>query len=187
MKKRLTRGMEGEATRGRISNGSFCLFEEMLSFLLPSTIPPPRLSARGDFSFFGTRIPFICLFQYALLTTLLSTESAPRTGHGAPLFNLTFLILFFFPLFLSFHGNRLTERATEAAIRETRATICRELSRQFLYDPATFRQSPVGEMSSVDDSTLCARGFAPRVVRDGNLILYGEERFSQKMSRRNLK
>lgn len=74
MKKRLTRGVAGwkEKQRGRISNGSFCLFEDAPSFFHPLSSPPA-----GDFSFFGTRTSFICLFQYALLT--LHRPLAPVT------------------------------------------------------------------------------------------------------------
>lgn len=166
-----SRGMEGEATGANLQR--LVLSLRGCSFFLPAT---PRLRPRG---FFLLRHSYFFYMPLSICSS--NPPPSARTGHGAPLFNLTFSILslFFFP-FLS--RNRLTRKQPKQPF-EKRATIRRQLS-------AIPLQS--GYFSPVT-SWRCLRPTIPRfaladllrVVGDGNLILY-EERFFTKRCRQRI-
>lgn len=102
---------------GRISNGSFCLLEDAPS----SFRPPSSLRPRG---FFLLRHSYFFYMPLSICSS--NPPPSARTGHGAPLFNLTFSILSFSPPFL-FRVIVLREKQPKQPF-ERRATICRQLS-----------------------------------------------------------
>lgn len=165
--------------KGKGGNGGECSTTRLVSsrMLVPPPPPPSRcspISARGDFSFFGIR-PSLCLFQYALLTLHRSLA----TGHEAPLFNLTFLILF---LLLS--RNRLMREQLKQPFEKERATICRRLS-------ALLRSC----LLFTSHRLLIVFGTIPRFVLadlphdppEIVLVLYGEEGISENVCRTRFK
>lgn len=158
-------GWRAESRDGRRSNGGespTARFVSSRMLLLPSS--HPRLRPRG---FFLLRHSYFFYMPLSICSS--NPPPSARTGHGAPLFNLTFSILSFFFPFLS--RNRLTRKQPKQPF-EKRATIRRQLS-------AIPLQS--GYFSPVV-SWRCLRPTIPRfaladllrVVGDGNLILYEE-------------
>lgn len=144
-------GWRAESRDGRRSNGGespTARFVSSRMLLLPSI--HSRLRPRG---FFLLRHSYFFYMPLSICSS--NPPPSARTGHGAPLFNLTFSILSFF--FLSFHVIVLRESQPKQPFENARRYAAN--SRQFLYEIRLLFASHQLAMSSADNSTLCARGF----------------------------